>query len=395
MPGAGRIAHELGIAMRLGGRAMKRRLAAGRDAPQSEATRQEQLLRWLDGLPSGRTAGRTFVRLPASEPPWHDTGLDLERGDTVTLLAQGRVYLSRALDIWVGPSFQLWARIGAEGPVFRGTRSTNTFTAEQSGRLWLASYFPGEWADPSGRLGTDPAEYSRVSGGLSVLVIRWAQGTDAAGVFRDAIAAPDTPELVRDEAERQRAQTEPPPGWSYLWYLGPGEIYRPVAAPDSRPAILCHTHGDVGILRRDAEMPLRPGLELRWRWKVDELPIDLAEDTLPSHDYLSIAVEFDDGQDITYYWSASLPVGTVYRCPLPTWKDKETHVVVRSGPSQLGQWLEETRDLGADYRSIIDGPASKVVRIWLIANSLFQRGHGRCEYSAIRLQGPDGTVEVL
>ena len=39
MPGAGRIAHELGIAMRLGGRAMKRRLAAGRDAPQSEAKR--------------------------------------------------------------------------------------------------------------------------------------------------------------------------------------------------------------------------------------------------------------------------------------------------------------------------------------------------------------------
>jgi hypothetical protein len=195
MPGAGRIAHELGIAMRLGGRALKRRLAAGRDAPQSEATLQQELLRWLDGLPSGRTAGRTFVRLPASEPPWHDTGLDLERGDTVTLLAQGRVYLSRPLDIWVGPSFQLWARIGAEGPVFRGTRSTNTFTAEQSGRLWLASYFPGEWADPSGRLGTDPAEYSRVSGGLSVLVIRWAQGTDAVGVFRDAIAAPDTLEL--------------------------------------------------------------------------------------------------------------------------------------------------------------------------------------------------------
>lgn len=395
MPGASRIAHELGIAVRLGGRALKRRLAADRFALESEATPQEELLRWLDGVPSGRSAARAFIRLPADRPPWHDTGLDLERGDTVTLLAQGRVYLSRALDIWVGPSFQLWARIGEQGPVFRGTRSTNTFTADQSGRLWLASYFPGEWADPTGRLGTDPAEYSKVSGELAVLVIRWAQGTDAAGVFRDAMAAPGTPGLVREEAERQRSRTEAPPGWSYLWYLGPGEIYHPVAAPDSRPAIRCHTHGDVGILRRDAEIALEPGLELHWRWKVDELPIDLAEDTLPSHDYLSIAVEFDDGQDITYYWSASLPVGTVYRCPLPTWKDKETHVVVRSGRSQLAQWLEESRDLHADYRSIIGGPASRVVRVWLIANSLFQRGHGRCEYSAIRLQGPAGTLEVL
>jgi hypothetical protein len=36
-----------------------------------------------------------------------------------------------------------------------------------------------------------------------------------------------------------------------------------------------------------------------------------------------------------------------------------------------------------------------VVRIWLIANSLFQRGHGRCEYAAIRLAGPTGTLDVL
>jgi hypothetical protein len=128
---------------------------------------------------------------------------------------------------------------------------------------------------------------------------------------------------------------------------------------------------------------------------VDELPVDLAEDTLPSHDYLSIAVEFDDGRDLTYYWSAALPEGTVYRCPLPTWKDKETHVVVRSGPRELGRWLAEQRDLHADYARFIGGPARAVVRVWLIANSLFQRGHGRCEYASIRLITNGRTHEVL
>ena len=128
---------------------------------------------------------------------------------------------------------------------------------------------------------------------------------------------------------------------------------------------------------------------------MDELPIDLAEDTVPSHDYLSIAVEFDDGQDLTYYWSAALPEGTVYRCPLPTWKDKETHVVVRCGTAGLGQWLDEERDLHADYARILGGPAREVVRIWLIANSLFQRGHGRCEYASIHLVTNEGTLEVL
>ena len=79
-----------------------------------------------------------------------------------------------------------------------------------------------------------------------------------------------------------------------------------------------------------------PGTTLRWSWRVDQLPIDLAEDTLPSHDYVSIAAEFDDGQDLTYYWSAALPEGTVYRCPIPTWASRETHVVVRSGRGHAG-----------------------------------------------------------
>ena len=153
----------------------------------------------------------------------------------------------------------------------------------------------------------------------------------------------------------------------------------------------CDTHGDVGILRRPAALPLQPGTILSWRWRVDSLPIDLREDSLPSHDYLSIAVEFDDGQDLTYYWSAALPVGTVYRCPLPTWKDKETHVVVRSGLGELGRWLEQRRDVHEDYRRCIGGSARSVVRVWLIANSLFQRGHGRCEYSGIEFEQPDGN----
>lgn len=363
--------------------------------PVRETEFRATLEPWLAALPAGLASRHSFHRLPAIEPPWFDTGIDLAAGESVTCLADGRVYLSRLLDIWVGPAFQLWYRVGEEGPVFRGTRSTHTFVAPQAGRLWLASYFPGEWSDRSGRLGTSPAEYSKVSGGMWVLVLRWRPGTDVERMFRDFARDTRVPGLVLAEAERL---DEPPTTlepWSYLWYLGPGEIFRSSATADGRASLCCHTHGDVGILRRDARLPLEAGLRLRWSWRVDELPLDLAEDTLPSHDYLSIAVEFDDGQDITYYWSAALAEGTVFRCPLPTWKDKETHVVVRSGRAGLGRWLDEERDLHADYTRIIGGSARTVVRVWLIANSLFQRGHGRCEYASIRLADNDRTVTVL
>ncbi|MGI9247354.1 MAG: DUF3047 domain-containing protein [Steroidobacteraceae bacterium] len=89
-------------------------------------------------------------------------------------------------------------------------------------------------------------------------------------------------------------------------------------------------------------------------------------------------------------------VGPVYRCPLPTWQHRETHVVVRSGAAGLGHWHGESRDLHADYRACIGGPARSVVRVWLIANSLFLRGCGQCEYSDIGIRTPGGSrIAVL
>jgi hypothetical protein len=389
------IAHELNIAARLAGRALQRRLAGSASQASDPRAFRATLEPWVAELPMGTLESHRYCTLPATQAPWHDSGLDVVEGDTVTWLADGRVYLSRPLDIWVEPSFQLWARVGDEGRVFRGTRATHTFTAERTGRLWLASYFPGEWADRSGRLATPAGDYAKVRGEMSVLLLKWCRGADVPALFQTWARATRIPGLVLAEARRFEEPVPTPDQWEYLWYLGASEIYRSSVSPDGHASICCDTHGDVGILRREAPLPLEPGTRLRWSWRVDQLPVDLPEDTLPSHDYLSIAVEFDDGQDLTYYWSSSLPVGTVYRCPLPTWKDKETHVVVRSGATELGRWLDEERDIFEDYRRIIGGPARSVVRVWLIANSLFQRGHGRCEYARIALQGSGAALEIL
>ena len=329
----GSIARDLSVAARLGARALARRVrspAAGHGAPDVGAWRAE-LDDWVRSLPAGLVAEHRWVELPATRPPWSESGLELAAGDRVTWFAAGRVHLSRALDIWVPPSFQLWARVGHFGTVLRGTRDTHTFHAATAGPLHLASYFPGEWSTPQGELGSGADDYRKVSGGLTVLVLKWRQGVDPAAALQTSIQRGAAPAAVTAECARLAATVLPPAGWDYLWYLGPGEIYRAGRTPDGQASLCCDTHGDVGILRHAVALPLTPGTFLDWRWRVDSLPASLREDSLPSHDYLSIAVEFDDGQDLTYYWSSALPVGTVYRCPLPTWKDKETHVVVRSG----------------------------------------------------------------
>ena len=157
-----------------------------------------------------------------------------------------------------------------------------------------------------------------------------------------------------------------------------------------------HVRENVGILCRPADVPLTPTLQLRWSWRIDELPASLPEDTLLTHDYLSVALEFDDGRDLTWYWSCALPAGFAYHCPLDHWRHRETHVVVRSGTTDLGRWVDEERTVLADHKVAIGGRTpARVVRAWLIAVSLFQAGEGRGEFGRIELVDGDNIVRVL
>ena len=173
-----------------------------------------------------------------------------------------------------GPSFQLWCRRRRGRARCSAARAPPTrLWLRAGGRLWLASYFPGEWADPSGRLGTPAGEYAKVSGGLSVLVLRWSPGTDVpATVPRLRAGHPRAgPRAGRGGALRPAGSRRPSTGTT----CGTSARARSSARrshPDGRPAIGCHTHGDVGILRREAAVPLAPGTRLRWSWRVDELP---------------------------------------------------------------------------------------------------------------------------
>jgi hypothetical protein len=150
------------------------------------------------------------------------------------------------------------------------------------------------------------------------------------------------------------------------------------------------------IIRHPAEIKLTPSLRLRWSWRVDTLPSRLPEDTALTHDYLSVALEFDDGQDLTWYWSYRLPAGLSYRCPLPHWRRRETHIVARTGTADLGRWVDEERPVLADHQAAIGGQApSRVVRAWLIAQTVPQAGHTMGEFSRIELVDGDQTLRVL
>ncbi len=374
---------DLQVAARLGLREAGRRLRGEREPAPDLPRFREALERALAAIPRELVAEHAWVELPASEPPWRDSGIALLAGEEATYFAAGRVVVSSALDIWVTPKTQIWARIGEAGPIRSSSRDSKTLRAERDGRLYFGNYFPNDWKDASGARLQDDAVYAASAGEIWILAIRW-RGRAQDGLAALA-AAGDPLGLVASERERIGLGDPSPAGWHPLWHLGDSEIFSASRGPNGEPTLVCEVESEVGILQRDAAFALRPDTEIAWRWRVDALPGLMREDSVPSHDYLSLAVEFANGLDLTYYWSKELPIGAAFWCPLANWKQREFHVVVRSGSDGLGAWQGERRNLHADALRYFGKHPGDVVRVWLIAVSLFKRQRGSCEYAEIRL----------
>ena len=375
--------HEAAVVSRALVRAQRRRRAEpprpGRDALQA--------LQRL--LPAAAVSESRLLDVPGDRTSWLDSGLALRAGDDATTFATGSLDLVAPLDLRAEPATQLWFRAGPDGPVFRGTRATHSFAAPAAGSLELASNLPGEWAHPSGVRAVPTRGTPRPKGRLSVLLVRWAPGSEADAALRVA-AASDPGGLAAAELRRRATAVPEPDGWRHLWSIGASAIF-----DGTRGGIACATHADVGILQREVDVPLTDATRLRWAWRVDELPSALAEDTLPTHDYLSIALEFDNGQDLTWHWSAELAPGYAYRCPIPACKARETHLVVRSGRADLGRWLTEEREVRRDYAATVGRPPERIVRVWLIAVSSFQRGRGSAAFDDIEVRDGERVERLV
>jgi len=244
-----------------------------------------------------------------------------------------------------------------------------------------------EFQDDAGELAVPKDAYARAEAHIYGVALVW-RGKALAGLT-SLLGHGDVGGVIAAESARLQSPRKLPSGWHNFFMLGGG----PVIFNDiGNGAISCEPLKNAGILQRPVGIKLIPQTRLSWRWIVEELPSRLPEDQLTSHDYLSIAAEFDDGQDLTYFWSSSLPVGKAFRCPIPRWTPLESHMVVRTGFAELGKWVSDERDIYADYKAHIGGPATSVVNIWLLGVSLFQRRSGSCRFADMQISQPGAVT---
>jgi DUF3047 family protein len=320
--------------------------------------------------------------VPSEGGGWIDSAIEVATGQTITLLGAGQVWLSREANLAFPPSVGLWYRIG-DSPIMRCVSNTSTFIADRTGPLHLIAKPPGEWADAQGNF---LAEYPHAgaSGGFIVAVVVWSGDIDAG---LSAFASHDTSGIAQAERLRRASEKPLPGGWTPLWRLGQNSTFHEDRAADGHRMLACRCDNDAAIVKYPVDVAIDDNTRLAWSWRVDKIPSQHPENGTATHDYLSIAVEFENGQDLTYYWSAALPVGTSFRCPLSWWDKYETHIVARSGASELGRWISEEKPILEDYRKAVGGATPRrAVGVWLIAVSAFQRGIGQAAYRDMQLK---------
>jgi hypothetical protein len=330
------------------------------------------------------------LRVEAASEPWTTTGLTASQGAPITWLANGDASIGGPEGPHFDAAFQFRMRTGMRGPALSGTGPTFTTAAPHDGPIEVCSLFPGEEGEDDGVVYDSIMPRDLFGGGFDVVVAAWPSGTEVNERLADAVAH-DRTGLCTRELERMGDPITPPDGWEPHRHIPLAGLHR-----QHDGHIDVHSRGQVEILCHEAQATLTETLRLRWRWRMDQLPAQDAEDTLFTHDYMSVAVEFDDGRDLTYHWSVGLAPETSYCCPLPHWREREWHLVVRAGDAGLGEWQSEERMLAADRSKAIGGANPlRVTRVWLIVTCMSGRGEARGSYADIELVDGARTIRVL
>ncbi|GAB5412899.1 MAG: hypothetical protein Cons2KO_05020 [Congregibacter sp.] len=330
------------------------------------------------------------LRFTHSQEVWVTTDLELHQGQAVTLHAQGQVDMG--LPMPASPSLFLWARIGVDGEIFNVSSEAHTFVADRDGELFLAVRSAGiNWMDRRGSYAPDFGGVPRYPIDAQVQVFVWAVAPDIA---LSAMAATGESRWIRAMGN-YRSVPQLPEGFEYLWHLGQSTVFE-AFADDERVGVRGMPSNDAGIIRKPLDIPLDESTALSFDWLYRQLPAKGPETEARYHDYLSIALEFDNGQDLTWFWSGHLEPGTEFTCPLPGWNQIETHVALQSGEEGLGEWHSHRRPVLRDYESAVGGELPRrIVAVWFINSGVFGDKPGEAVFANVQVHTGSRVIGVF
>jgi hypothetical protein len=168
-------------------------------------------------------------------------------------------------------------------------------------------------------------------------------------------------------AAGKTAAVQIPQGWELKVNVGQPDIT--LSDQDGETALHFRSTKSSYALERAISIDTAQLPYLSWRWKVTQLPRggDFRH-TSTDDQAAQVMVAFDDRHIITYIWDTTAPQGTMESASfIPL-----VHIsafVCRSGTADENQWLQETRDVAADYRKAFGKTAPHVKGLRLQINT--------------------------
>lgn len=169
-----------------------------------------------------------------------------------------------------------------------------------------------------------------------------------------------------------------PGGFPLTWKAWRGDddqarsLYTIREEKDNRYLHAADDGSSIIILKQVSEWDANKYPVLTWRWRATVLPEDGDERIRTKNDSsVAVYVVLDQNfigvpKTLKYVWSTTVPVGTHYRRE----GIGRPHVIVlESGKEKLGQWVEESVDVHADYVRIFGKkPPRKAVGIGILTD---------------------------
>ena len=204
--------------------------------------------------------------------------------------------------------------------------------------------------------------------------------------------------MRKSEADQNLSQTfggsedRPPKDFEYLSILGESEVWSGRLVSNEY-LVSAKLEDDVGIIKMPVNIELSESMRFSFDWLYHSLPAVAPETSVVGHDYLSIALEFDNGQDLTWMWSKFLAKGTsLHAHCLGGVRERR----IMFSTVALMVWANggrTARNVLDDYAGAVAGdPPKKIVGIWLIANNLFAKQDASASFRNITLVDDDEQV---
>ena len=169
----------LGLTLPFAGPALRTAQAAERSGP-AQADLVSGIKDIIAEANSPELVAYKAFEINGADLPWTDLGFDAARGQQVTFLLTGRMWLSREHDLWFGPGLIFHARTRGLRPMYNPMLDTGTMTASHDGRIEVARS-AAEWATEDGVLGTPEDIYKKADVKITGIALLW-RGDAGVGV---------------------------------------------------------------------------------------------------------------------------------------------------------------------------------------------------------------------